>query len=44
MNYLNYQCVILAEEGVTKDGFLNTKQETSEEMEQGAEASGIANR
>ncbi|XP_027814842.1 piggyBac transposable element-derived protein 1 [Ovis aries] len=35
---------LMAEEGVTKDGFLNTKQETSEEMEQGAEASGIANR
>lgn len=41
---MNYQCIILAEEVVTKDGFFNAKQETSEETERGAEASGVANR
>ncbi|XP_047652787.1 piggyBac transposable element-derived protein 1 isoform X1 [Phacochoerus africanus] len=35
---------LMTEEVVTKDGLFNPKQETSEEMEPGAEASGIANR
>ncbi|XP_059794088.1 piggyBac transposable element-derived protein 1 [Balaenoptera ricei] len=35
---------LMAEEVVTKDGLFNTKQETSEEMERGAEVSGIPNR
>ncbi|KAI5136413.1 Piggybac Transposable Element-Derived Protein 1 [Manis pentadactyla] len=35
---------LMTEEVVTKDGLFNAKQETSEEMEQGSEASGIPNR
>ncbi|XP_073666588.1 piggyBac transposable element-derived protein 1 isoform X2 [Tursiops truncatus] len=35
---------LMPEEVVTKDGLFNTKQETSEEMERGAEVSGIPNR
>uniref|UniRef100_A0A3Q2HUK4 PiggyBac transposable element derived 1 n=1 Tax=Equus caballus TaxID=9796 RepID=A0A3Q2HUK4_HORSE len=35
---------VSAEEVVTEDGLFSAKQETSEEMEQGAEASGIPNR
>ncbi|KAF6293429.1 piggyBac transposable element derived 1 [Rhinolophus ferrumequinum] len=35
---------LTSEEVVTKDGLFNAKQETSEEMDQGAKASGIPNR
>lgn len=35
---------ILAEEAVSKDGLFNAKQETFEEIQQGAEASGAPNR
>lgn len=36
--------LILAEEAVSKDGLFDAKQETFEEIQQGAEASGAPNR
>lgn len=39
-----FKFLFLDEEVVSKDGLFNAKQETSEEVEQGAEASGVPSR